>query len=76
MVAALAILLGLLAVGYAVWPMVRGRRAPEWESGPALGEGSANAQADAETLRAWSIGAGELEAGAGADGPTDSAGPG
>ena len=55
-----AIALGLLAVGYAVWPALKMRDIAPLD--PELPEGYSLADAEAEgaVLRAWSVAAGEL----------------
>ncbi len=60
MSALLAMAVGVLAAGYAVWPLLRGRAAPTlsdaWE------EGAEAAEVEAAALRAWAAAAGEATA--------------
>ncbi|KPK56506.1 MAG: hypothetical protein AMS21_12705 [Gemmatimonas sp. SG8_38_2] len=59
MSAVIALLLGVLAAGYAVWPWLKGARGDSL-----LDEGSkdmnANVENDAAAFRDWSVKAGEL----------------
>ena len=56
MTALLAMIVGILAVGYAVWPLARGRTAPPLTDAP----DHADQEAEAEALLAWSAAAGEI----------------
>ncbi len=55
-----AIGLGLLALGYAVWPVVQKRQIPMLDSDPHDGDPAAHADDEGDALRAWSVAAGEL----------------
>lgn len=69
MTALLAVLVAILAVGYAAWPLLRGREAPPLGDGPDSGQ--VEAEAEFAALLAWSTAAGELPLGAEAAGPVD-----
>jgi hypothetical protein len=56
--ALLAMIMGLLAVGYAVWPLLRGRPAPPLGEAPHRGRDAAEEEVAA--LLAWSAAAGEM----------------
>ncbi len=58
MTALLAMIIGVLAVGYAIWPLARGREGSPLTEGPADCDGESEAQAAA--LVAWSSAAGEI----------------
>jgi hypothetical protein len=56
--ALLAMIVGILAVGYAIWPLARRRGAPPPAEEPGLRDEERQAQAAA--LLAWSTAAGEM----------------
>ena len=62
MVALLAISLGILCVGYIVWPFARTARAQP--AGWPRSDEPLDGESDEELLRRWSIAAGELGPGA------------
>lgn len=69
MTALLAMFIGILAVGYAIWPLARGREGPPPTEGPADRDGESEAQVAA--LLAWSSAAGEMRWEAESAGPLD-----
>jgi hypothetical protein len=69
MTALLAMIIGILAVGYAIWPLARRRGAPPL--GEELGLRDEERQAQAAALLAWSSAAGEMRWEAESAGPLD-----
>ena len=64
MIAVLALLLGLLGVGYSVWPILRGQKNMPRLSDEALyADVAALIEGDARVLREWSAAAGETPTG-------------
>lgn len=61
MSAAVAVLLGLLAVLYAVWPLLSGGGVRPL-GGPRSGSQDADAETYMRALREWSLAAGEIQA--------------
>ncbi|MGD2216735.1 MAG: hypothetical protein PVJ64_08260 [Gemmatimonadales bacterium] len=73
MTALLAMIVGVLAVGYATWPLVRGREAPP----PTEERDYRHEEAEAESahLLAWSTASGELRRDPEATSPLDRSAP-
>jgi hypothetical protein len=53
-------ILGIVAAGYAVWPLLRGRRLPPLGEPPDHERAEAEAEAEVAVLLAWSAAAGEM----------------
>jgi hypothetical protein len=58
--ALVAVALGLLGVGYVLWPELRRREAPGLAEEPLMRYAEEDAEREAATLRQWSVAAGEL----------------
>ena len=69
MSALLATLVGILAVGYAAWPLIRGRETPPLTEEP--GHRDEEAEAETASLLAWSAAAGEIRCEAEPAGPLE-----
>jgi hypothetical protein len=74
MTALLAMIVGILAVGYAVWPLLRGRELPSLAEEPDHGH-EEEAEAESAVLLAWSTAAGEIQGEAEPGGPFDRTAP-
>jgi hypothetical protein len=62
-IALLVMIVGILAVGYAAWPLLRGREAPPLSEEPDRGQ----SEAEIAALLAWSTAAGEIARASGGD---------
>jgi hypothetical protein len=57
-----AVVLGVLGIGYAVWPALQARgKGPLPDEFPEDGYAESDADREGEVLRRWSVEAGELE---------------
>ena len=63
MMAVMSLLLGLLGVGYSVWPILRGRKMPRLSDEALYADAAGLIEGDATVLREWSAAAGETPSG-------------